>query len=227
MEFRENFDHAMVFHIDPIGSDHHTLLIDSCFYEEKTFRSFKFEAIWVQHEDFQSIVSEGWLGGKLINVDKMRDLINRLTVCRKKLMYWSKEVFPDFRKAIDLLRQRLTHCTSGVLTLEKLNEAEVLTRQIEDVWAKEESYWWQRLRISWLTCGDKNTKFFHNSVLQRRQRNKHHIDCCELRGVKLARATPTLSHCFLADDAILFANVEELNCKVLKRILDVSCEASG
>ncbi|KAI9071304.1 hypothetical protein K1719_046733 [Acacia pycnantha] len=129
MEFRENFDHAMVFHIDPIGSHHHTLPIDA--------------SMKKKHSGHSSLRPFGY------NMRIFRAL-----------------------KAIDLLRQRLTHCTSGVLTLEKLNEAEVLTRQIEDVWAKEESYWWQRLRISWLTCGDKNTKFFHNSVLQRRQRNK-------------------------------------------------------
>ncbi|KAI9101525.1 hypothetical protein K1719_023769 [Acacia pycnantha] len=53
-----------------------------------------------------------------------------------------------------------------------LSAIEELTSQIEDAWAKEESYWWQRSRISWLNSGDKNTKFFHTSVIQRRQRNK-------------------------------------------------------
>ncbi|KAI9121789.1 hypothetical protein K1719_007179 [Acacia pycnantha] len=168
----ECFDHVVVFHIDPIGSDHHVLLVDSCFSEEKSIRSFKFEAIWMQHDDFLHVVREGWLEGELINADGMRDLLNRLAVCRRKLQYWSRGVFPNFRKVIDLLRHQLNCCMSGVLSLEKLNEAEILTRQIEEAWASEESYCWKRSMITWLNCGDKNTKFFHNSVIQRRQRNK-------------------------------------------------------
>lgn len=33
-------------------------------------------------------------------------------------------------------------------------------------------YWGQRARIKWLNEGDKNTKFFHASVIQRRRRNR-------------------------------------------------------
>ncbi|KAI9122576.1 hypothetical protein K1719_006416 [Acacia pycnantha] len=58
------------------------------------------------------------------------------------------------------------------MSVEKLAEAEVLVGQIEDVWRKEEVYWWQRSRLSWLSCGDRNTKFFHSTVIQRRLRNK-------------------------------------------------------
>ncbi|KAI9070826.1 hypothetical protein K1719_047203 [Acacia pycnantha] len=85
---------------------------------------------------------------------------------------WSRREFPNFRKVVEQLRKNLASCYEGVLTEAKLLEAEGLVRQIEDAWDKEESYWWQRSRISWLTCGDRNTKFFHTSVIQRRQRNK-------------------------------------------------------
>lgn len=37
---------------------------------------------------------------------------------------------------------------------------------------REEMYQHQRSRINWLTCGDKNTSFFHATVTQRRQRNQ-------------------------------------------------------
>ncbi|KAI9126362.1 hypothetical protein K1719_002783 [Acacia pycnantha] len=51
-------------------------------------------------------------------------------------------------------------------------EAEQLVRQLEDAWNKEEIYWWQRPKIVWLNCGDKNSKFFQNNVVQQRQQNK-------------------------------------------------------
>ena len=31
---------------------------------------------------------------------------------------------------------------------------------------------YQRARVNWLKMGDSNTKFFHQSTMQRRQKNK-------------------------------------------------------
>lgn len=36
-----------------------------------------------------------------------------------------------------------------------------------------------------------------------------------------------MSHCFFADDAILFLSADEINCKILKRILEMYCKESG
>lgn len=40
------------------------------------------------------------------------------------------------------------------------------------LWKQEEKYWGQRSRVKWLNYGDKNSKFFHASTVQRRDRNK-------------------------------------------------------
>ncbi|CAL9003043.1 unnamed protein product, partial [Prunus brigantina] len=39
-------------------------------------------------------------------------------------------------------------------------------------WKIVEQHWKQRSRITWLSAGDMNTKFFHFSTIQRRQKNK-------------------------------------------------------
>ncbi|KAK4254083.1 hypothetical protein QN277_009512 [Acacia crassicarpa] len=170
--FRNEFDRAIVFHVDPVGSDHHALVLDCCYIDDKAPRSFKFEASWTQHADFISAVDLGWngVGGDASN--KIQDLIRRLEACRKKLVEWSRREFPNFRKVIDHLRNELNCCYTGPFDAEKLVAAESLVKQIEKAWGREEAYWWQRSRITWLKCGDRNTSFFHSSVIQRRQRNK-------------------------------------------------------
>ncbi|KAI9124734.1 hypothetical protein K1719_004656 [Acacia pycnantha] len=172
VEFREEFDHAMVFHIDPIGSDHHALLVDCCFYETKSPKPFRFEANWVQHEKFLQVVKVGWhdIVGEVEN--NVLDLVRRLEACKKKLVAWSKCDFPNFRRLIEHLRQKLEFCNVGPLTEQSVLEAEDLSRQLEEAWAQEEVYWWQRSRIMWLNSWDKNTRLFHSSAIQRRQRNK-------------------------------------------------------
>ncbi|KAM1765948.1 hypothetical protein ACFX11_005015 [Malus domestica] len=56
----------------------------------------------------------------------------------------------------------------------KENEKEIvaLFNNLDQLWRQEECYWQQRSRVKWLNEGDANTKFLHQSTLQRRRRNK-------------------------------------------------------
>ena len=46
-----------------------------------------------------------------------------------------------------------------------------VSKQLNDLLLKQEIFWRQRSRVSWLKHGDRNTKFFHSKTSQRRQRN--------------------------------------------------------
>ncbi|KAF7824156.1 reverse transcriptase [Senna tora] len=56
---------------------------------------------------------------------------------------------------------------------------------------------------------------------------RFHVDNGDLKGVKLARHGPILSHCFFADDALFFMNVGREDCEVLRKIINDYCAASG
>ncbi|KAK4259744.1 hypothetical protein QN277_006045 [Acacia crassicarpa] len=147
VEFRNAFDHAIVFHVDPVGSDHHALVVDCYYIDAKAPKVFRFEANWTQHDDFVCIVERGWysVDGEVKN--KVQDLIHRLEACKKKLIEWSRKEFPNFRKVIDHLHRELNCCYMGTFNAEKLLLVENLVHQIEEAWEREETCWWQCSRI--------------------------------------------------------------------------------
>ena len=55
----------------------------------------------------------------------------------------------------------------------KASKAEFLevSKELDDLLMKQEIFWAQRSRVSWLKHGDKNTKFFHSKASQWRKRN--------------------------------------------------------
>ncbi|VVA41364.1 PREDICTED: reverse mRNAase [Prunus dulcis] len=55
---------------------------------------------------------------------------------------------------------------------EARQKLEQIKSALESVWKKEEIYWSQRARIQWLKAGDQNTKIFHLTTVQRRQKNR-------------------------------------------------------
>ena len=64
-----------------------------------------------------------------------------------------------------------THIIQEGRTEEMISKEKNLLKQLEDQRQQEEILWKQKSRIRWLKEGERNTKFFHRSTIQRRMHN--------------------------------------------------------
>ncbi|CAL9019993.1 unnamed protein product, partial [Prunus brigantina] len=55
---------------------------------------------------------------------------------------------------------------------ENYEEIKRITSNLNEAWAREETYWHQRSRVKWLNEGDRNTTYFHHSTIARRRQNR-------------------------------------------------------
>lgn len=172
-KWRELHEQAMVFVEAAIESDHNPLLLNTVEALNKVGKPFKFESFWVTEEDCKEVVSEVWCQSN--DGSKMYTVCKKLRGCKEKLKQWSFKKFGNLRLKIAVTKDQLVEVQKQIesgfnedyVALEK-----ILVRKLEDLWQKDSMYWHQRSRIKWLRMGDKNSRFFHLSTIQRRQRNQ-------------------------------------------------------
>lgn len=171
--WRELFDQALVFVDIAVGSDHNPLVLNLQSPLYVVGRPFKFESFWITEEECRGIVDEEW--HRLTEGSDMVKVCKKLRGCKDKLKRWHREKFEDLRLQISVTREKLLEVqqqlNDGFNSDLMVNEKE-LRKKIEDLWKKDAMFWQQRSRVKWLQLGDRNSRFFHLTTLQRRQRNQ-------------------------------------------------------
>ena len=141
---------------------------------------FKFEEAWLLWEDCEAVVQDGWnnmggTGSAMANVKK------RIVGCGRELHAWGALKTQLDIERIKVLQRRIEVLNMGECTEENKAEFLLVSKELDDLLLKQDIFWAQRSRISWLKHGDNNTKFFHAKASQRRRRNfiqgiKNHED---------------------------------------------------
>ncbi|CAN6691397.1 unnamed protein product [Malus baccata var. baccata] len=166
--WQDLWPNSLVTHKTVLGSDYCPFIIQSDSESMRGRRAFKFEAFWAKENDCDQVVRSCW------NRQDPNEILVRwmkkINDCKSSLIRWSRNKF----KKRGLLIQELLHQLQE-LQRDWRSNIEVIKQKsqlVDELRAQEESYWMQRSRVRWLREGDANTKFFHNSTLQRRRCNQ-------------------------------------------------------
>lgn len=103
-----------------------------------------------------------------------------MKTCKSKLVQWHKSTFKNVAVEIQKCKTRIQNLLNRPHDQVNWEIVSNLRKRIDELWKHEEKYWGQRSRVKWLNYGDKNTKFFHASTIQRKDGNK-------LLGIKMQR----------------------------------------
>ena len=95
---------------------------------------------------------------------------------------WNKRVFGNVNKTLKLKQNLLQQLESLDLLHEPAEEIKAFKKEINEVMLQEKMMWNQRSRALWVKCGDRNTKFFHETASNRRRRNRIE-GLCDKEGV--------------------------------------------
>jgi hypothetical protein len=139
-------------------SDHSPILLQSSVTNRNgRGYSFRFENIWLQEDDVNDVVEEGWNGGWEV------EITSRVAQCADKLQDWGRRKRMRFK-------QEVLECGDELERLRGRHDP-ISSRRYLDVQEKharllvqEETYWRQRAKMHWLQQGDLNTNFFHTSA---------------------------------------------------------------
>ncbi|XP_024179118.1 uncharacterized protein LOC112185138 [Rosa chinensis] len=168
-EWIANHPQTQVFHLPLLGSDHRPIMLDTNPKELKSPPIFCFEHLWTTHPTCQQIIHSNWHTSS--SLDLSSSWATNLRKCQYALSLWAKDTFPNFGKIEIVGQTRIQSLLDSDLT-DAHQQIKSVSDDIASHWALEEMYWKQRSRVSWLAHGDHNTRYFHQSTIMHRRRNK-------------------------------------------------------
>ncbi|CAA0831099.1 Unknown protein, partial [Striga hermonthica] len=195
------FPNSLIKIIPVASSDHSILLFDSNPGCEGRKNRFVFDARWLKSEGFNDIVVEAW--NFIVPGHALFSIQQRLKNVRNAIIKWKKRVRGNARCKIEECRVKLEslRALGGDRDWSEWNRCKI---ESQLAYESEELFWRQKSRITWLREGDKNSKFFHACVNQRRKSNSldNIVKADGSRYDSLLFCKADLKHAFLVFDIL-------------------------
>ncbi|CAN1132549.1 Transposon TX1 uncharacterized 149 kDa protein [Linum perenne] len=163
VEWRRMYENAILFHEPIIGSDHAPLRLELYgeYHRKKT--PFRFDTRWLELPSCTEVIEEEW--GRYENCHMKLKSVSR------SLIKWSKENVGNAAYNIRRLQEEVSALTNMPRSAQVIERERELLQSLKEEWSREEQFWSQKARKNWLNHGDRNTRFFHASTIQRMHRN--------------------------------------------------------
>lgn len=155
IEWINMFPKVTVKHLPFIKSDHALILVRLDNKQEEKVRSFKFQAAWMTHPEFNDKIKEIWKDSE--------SAYNNVKRIASVLKEWNSRCFGNIHKRNNRILARLngiqralsTNYNNGLIKLDRK-----LRKELDEVLYQEELLWYQQSRENWIFSGDRNTWFY-------------------------------------------------------------------
>ena len=151
-------------YLDFEGSDHRPTISYIDPNQKKGKRLFRYDRRLKEVPEIKIIIEEVW------NARPNNTTQQRLSDCRHAISQWSKQHYNNNKIHIAKLKEEINETMAKTdgddAVISRLN-AELLL-----AYKKEEEFWRQRSRLTWLAAGDKNSGYFHAVCKGKRARNR-------------------------------------------------------
>ncbi|GAA0156707.1 hypothetical protein LIER_14134 [Lithospermum erythrorhizon] len=170
--FLDKFISIGVRHLTRTASDHAPLLVDCRSSTDPPKSSFRFQNMWLQHEEFRQVVTLNWQ--LRMPGDPIHSLWFKLKRLKSKLKEWNKLTFGNIFTQIEQVKdevaclERIVETSDTPSDVEALNKAKA--KHLRCL-ALEEEFWSQQCGIRWIKEGDRSTSFFHSYAKKKRKRS--------------------------------------------------------
>jgi hypothetical protein len=139
-------------------------------------KPFQFKQFWLNHPDFQAKIQGWWEQAEVTQGSKMFRFQQRLKNLKQLIKTWNKDTFGNIfnsQRQLSEQMEKIQHQIRMCGLTDDLKVQEVaIAQQLGARKAQEEILWRQKSCIQWLKEGERNTKFFHRSVMQHRHSNR-------------------------------------------------------
>ncbi|XP_071927080.1 uncharacterized protein [Coffea arabica] len=162
---------VMVQHLGRDPSDHASLLLSVATRLDNKPRPFRFLNIWTSHPGLLGVIKDCW--AQPVNGSPLQVLASRLRNVKNTLKQWSRTTFGDIFEGACSAECVVAEAETEYdldQTEQRRSELHHARARLRRAFVVEEGFWKQKAQVKWLLDEDRNTKYFHSLVTEKRRR---------------------------------------------------------